>query len=86
MNRELPAPVKGIVNAFHRGTVLTQRICKAIQQGHAPQMLDAFQPAQGFEQSLTRSEIRIKDAYAQNIRDLGPIGQRYPTAIDSDRQ
>jgi hypothetical protein len=83
MSHELAPPVKGIANAFHRGTVLTQRICKFAQNGRARDMLDTLEPARTLEKSLVQSELRIKDAYGQST---AVFGRRYGGAIVDNRK
>jgi hypothetical protein len=82
MNQELAAPVKGIINAFRRGIIQTQRICKFAQNASATHMLDVLQPAQGLERSLTNSEARIKEAYSQSMT---AFGRRYSEQLANDR-
>jgi len=83
MNSDLTAPVKGIANAFHRGTVKTQRICKSAQRMQATNILDTLQLAQSLEDSLTRSESRIRDAYTQSS---AAFGRRFLETFEKDRK
>ena len=83
MNNDLAGPVKGIVNAFHRGTVVTQRICRAAQRAQGLNMLDTLQPAQSLGNSLEKSESSIKNAYAYCVQELG---RKYLEAFDTDRK
>lgn len=83
MNGELAAPVRGIANAFHRGIVKTQRICKSVQRTPTPNVLDTLQPVQSLEASLARSESRIKDAYAESTAALG---RKFAESFDNDRK
>lgn len=79
----IPDPVKGVINAFHKGSILTKRICKAARNALSTHTLKTLEPAQELERSLLTSEDRVKDAYAQGVRALG---QGFAKAILNDRK
>lgn len=81
MNDEQAPPVKGIIKALHRGTVLTKRICKTAKDQPAAHMLDISESAQSLERSLVRSEGSVRDAYAVSLQALG---RKFVNAIEGD--
>jgi SpoVK/Ycf46/Vps4 family AAA+-type ATPase len=66
-----PTPVKGMLRAFHRGTVLTKRICKAAQNGSAVELLNILEPAQALGKSFGASEARLRKAYEDSTKTFG---------------
>ena len=75
------APVKGIINAYQRGVVLTQRICKVAHNGSSMHTLDTLASAQLLQESLKHSAERIREAYNVSVRG---IGQRFVEGIIGD--
>jgi hypothetical protein len=83
MNNAIAEPVSGIINAFHRGTIKAQRICKAAQRAAGPNVEDTVVPAQSLGTALAEYEASLRYAYDQHVKD---VGKRYVRAFQIDRE
>jgi hypothetical protein len=75
-------PVNGVLKAFRKGIVLTQRIAKVVRNASHATGGHTLELAQALEQSLVESEAQINAAYGQSITALG---NQYADAIVNDR-
>lgn len=79
MTDSTAAPVKGILNAFKRGTTLTTRICRNAGNGSASHTLETTELAHALQKSLGLSDARIRDAYAESTKTFG--GKKFADAV-----
>jgi hypothetical protein len=81
MDDDFVAPGGGIINAYQRGIMISQRIYHAASNGTETQMADTLEPAYALEQSLEKSQSRIKDSY---LASIGEFGHKYSDALIAD--
>jgi hypothetical protein len=82
MSDELAAPVRALINAFNRGSVLVRRICRAAPNGPSYLLLDTLEQAQNLERSVAKSGLQVMEACFTGMKTFGAP---FTEAITNDR-